>query len=128
MNRIYQQDQAASPTLPTVPSDSAGAPIGLVLADQRGFRLSIAAPPGQTLDGTGSMRCLMWHPALSLWLRNPDLDMEVGAASAGQRGRVFPDLERFVTDNVQIYYYRDAVGVSGGGNLTVRLDGQDVTR
>ena len=74
------------------------------------------------VDGTGTMRCCLWHPVLAAWFRNPDLDFTVGATVAGQRGRTFGDIETAVPDGARVYYYRDTVGLSVVGDLTVRLD------
>lgn len=123
MARFYQDTQSAAATMPTSPTDANGAPIGLLLADMRGFRLTIQCTTDTTtLDGTGTMRCCLYSQALGAWFRNPDLDFTVGATVAGQRGRVFGDLEILVPNGDRVYYYRDAVGVSVVGNITVRLD------
>lgn len=123
MARSYQDVQAASATIPSGLTDASGAPIGLLLADMAGFRLAVqCATPSTTLDGTGAFRCVLWHPTLTAWLRNPDLDMTVGATVAGQRGRAFPDIETVVADGARVYYYRDGVGLSVAGDITMRLD------
>lgn len=122
MARFYQDVQSASAAMPTGPTDASGAPIGLSLADMRGFRLVIqCATDTTTLDGTGTMRCCLYSQALGAWFRNPDLDLSVGSVS-GQRGRAFGDLEILVPNGDRVYFYRDAVGVSVVGNITVRLD------
>lgn len=122
MARFYQDVQSASAAMPTGPTDANGAEIGLRVADMRGFRLTIqAVTPTTTLDGTGTMRCCLWHPVLAAWFRNPDLDFTVGNVS-GQRGRTFGDIETAVPDGARVYYYRDTVGLSVAGDLTVRLD------
>lgn len=122
MARFYQDVQAASAAMPTGPTDANGAEIGLRVSDMRGFRLTIqAVTPTTTLDGTGTMRCCLWHPVLAAWFRNPDLDFTVGSVS-GQRGRTFGDIETAVPDGARVYYYRDTVGLSAAGDLTVRLD------
>lgn len=123
MPRYYQDAQDASVVQPTNPTDATGAPLGLLLADMRGFRLTVQCEEeSTTLDGTGTMRCVLWHPVLAAWFRDPDLDFEVGADVSGERGRTFPDVETAVPDGARVYYYRDGVGLSVAGNLTVRLD------
>lgn len=123
MGRFYQDAQSASAAMPTSPTDATGAEIGMKISDMRGFRLTIqAATNGTTLDGTGAMRCCLWHPVLAAWFRNPDLDFTVGSSMSGQRGRTFGDIETAVPDGARVYYYRDTVGLSLAGNLTVRLD------
>lgn len=109
-------------TLPAGPADAAGVPYGLCLADMAGFRVVAAAPSGQTLDGSGTLRCYLRHAALDIWLPNPDLDLPIGAV-AGSRGRVWGDVEQLVPINSHVFYVRDGVGVSGGGDLTVRIEG-----
>jgi hypothetical protein len=123
MARFYQDAQAAAPGIPAGLTDANGAPIGLLLADMAGFRLAVqCTTPSTTLDGTGTFRCVLWHPTLAAWLRNPDLDLAVGATVAGQRGRVFSDIQTVVADGARVYFYRDTVGVSVVGDITVRLD------
>lgn len=123
MARPYQDVQSASAAMPTSPTDATGAPLGLLLADMRGFRLTIqCVTPSTTLDGTGTFRCCLYSQALGAWFRNPDLDFAVGSTVAGQRGRAFPDLEILVPNGDRVYYYRDTVGVSATDNITVRLD------
>lgn len=123
MPRYYQDTQSASAAMPTGPTDASGATIGLLVSDMRGFRLTIqAVTPTTTLDGTGTMRCCLWHPVLGAWFRNPDLDFTVGSTVAGQRGRTFGDIETAVPDGARVYYYRDTVGLSLAGDLTVRMD------
>lgn len=122
MIRFFQEQQTTGSTVaPTGPTDSNGAPIGLPLADAGGYRLTIAAASGQTLTGTGTMRCVMYHPGLALWCRNADLDFPVSEDTAGVRAVTFSEVECVVGDAVQVYYYPDAVGTSAGG-VTMRLD------
>lgn len=123
MARQYTDVQSASAAMPTGPTDANGAPIGLLLSDMRGFRLVIQCETvTTTLDGTGTMRCCLYSQALGAWFRNPDLDLTVGATVSGQRGRAFGDLEILVPNGDRVYFYRDTVGVSVAGNITVRLD------
>lgn len=123
MARFYQDAQDASVAAPTALAGADGAPLGLLLSDMRGFRLTIqVVDEEETLDGTGTMRCVFWHPVLAAWFRDPDLDVDVGADVDGERGRTFPDVETTVPDGGRVYYYRDGVGLSTAGDLTVRLD------
>lgn len=122
MSRYYQNTQAPSETLPTNPTDADGEPIGLLLSDMRGFRLTIQCEEeSETIDGTGVMICAMWHPELGAWFRNPDLDVAVSGVT-GVRGRTFQDVEVHVPDGVRIYFFRILVGTSLAGDLIVRLD------
>jgi hypothetical protein len=124
--RFFSMAQPTAFTLPAGSTDTAGVPYGLCLADLQGFRVTIAAPDGQTLDGTGTMRCYVRASAFDAWLPNPDLDLTVSAAVAGKRGRVFGDIEQIVPASTHLLYVRDGVGVSGGGDLTVRIEGEHV--
>lgn len=121
MIRYFQEAQTVATVAPTTPNDTQGAPIGLPLNDAHGYRLTIAAEAGQTLTGTGTMRCVMWHPGLALWCRDADLDFPVSEDTAGVRAVTFSEVECVVGDAVQVYYYPDAVGTSSGG-VTMRLD------
>lgn len=127
MRSPYSESQAASAAMPTGLTDGNGREVGLLLADMAGFRLTVqCVESSTTLDGTGSYRCCLWHPTLAAWFRNPDLDVEVGATASGLRGRVFPDVQTTVADGARVYFYRDGVGVSVVGNVTMRLDAYPV--
>lgn len=125
MSRYYQQEQTGSTTAPTTPLDVNGAPIGLVLGDAYGYRLTIAAGGEATLLGTGNMFCMMWHPGLALWCRNPELDFAVTEDVAGFVAATFGEVECVVRDAVQVYYYPDG-DLASAGAITMRLDRSEV--
>lgn len=128
MPRTVTSLQSDAFTVPTTEREpTTGAEYGLHLGDLRGFRLTIAAPEGETIDGTGTMRCWVWHATVAAWLPNPALDFEVGSEVAGERGRVFPDIEQVVPLGAQLLYVRDGVGVSSG-DLSVIMQGQEWVR
>lgn len=128
MPRTVPSVQSDAFTVPTARVEpTTGAEYGLHLGDLRGFRLTIAAEEGETLDGTGTMRCYVWNADVEAWLPNPALDFEVGSEVAGKRGRVFPDVEQVVPLGAQLLYVRDGVGVSDG-DLTVIMQGQEWVR
>jgi hypothetical protein len=117
--------QPTGTTKPTVRVDADNVPLGILLADIRGHRLTISAPAGQTLDGTGTMRCVLWNDKLQQWVDAPDFDVPVTSPSVTSytgRSRTFADVYQMVPVASELYYWRDSVGVSGGGDLTVLVE------
>jgi hypothetical protein len=86
----------------------------------RGFMVSVCAESGETLSGGGHLRAWLYHPDAGLWMRNPDLDLEVSASSV--RCRVWPDLRTGYLGARRMLFASDAVTVSGGTTVMVRID------
>lgn len=94
---------------------------GFGIANAKGLRVTVAAAAGQTLSGTGSLLCWMWHATLGAWVRNKDLDLNV--AISGKRGQTFADLQPLLPMNgTRVCYACSSVAVGGGATVTVYVD------
>ena len=115
---------AGSATRSTPPSTTAD---GMALGGVRSFRITVCAASGQTLSGAGSVQMWLYDPVAALWTRNPGLDQTItvtatSCAGAACQCQAFPDL---VAGNNNMGFrvepYLNAVTVSGGANVTVRI-------
>ena len=133
--RFYWEVQASSPATagivtraaPTA-TPTANAPLGMSLLNVKGARLNVCAPAGQLLDGTGNMRVWLFYTPGGVWIRSPELDVEVTATT---RCQAWPDWVTGVSLPSWILFAADGVGLSGTATtpseedtLVVRLDGQ----
>lgn len=87
----------------------------------RGFMVSVCAASGQTLSGGGYLRAWVYHPDAALWMRNPQLDLQVSLS--GKRCQAFPDLRTGYLQDRRVLFATESVTVSGGTTVTVRIDG-----
>lgn len=102
---------------------------GLSLNEVQGFRVSVCAESGQTLAGAGALNAYYVNHNTNLAQRNPGLDKSVSVtatscAGAACRCQVFPDDEN--TNPAlggQVFFVPNAVTVSGGTTVTVRIEG-----
>lgn len=102
-------DPSALPKTPTRP---------LPLVAVTKVRVTVCAPAGQTLSGTGTVRLWLYDPALALWGYNPARNLVVNVSGAAcqpfdlwvgvRRGWLLPAAA--------------GVGVSSGSTVTVRVD------
>lgn len=132
MARSFYERQALTRAAPsgTPGNDStSGQPIGMSTHNLRGLRVVIEAPAGCTLAGNGTLDCYLYHPVSQLWIRNPDLDINVTETG---RAQAFPDQECFADAEGRILYAANSVGISGtpttpseANTVMVRIDGGD---
>lgn len=131
MARKFYERQALTRTAPsgTPGNDTNGDPIGMSVHNLRGLRVSVEAPVGCTLGGTGTLECYLYHHVAGLWMRNLDLDIQVTHTG---RSQVFPDQECFADADGRILYATNAVTIAGtptepseANTVVVRIDGGD---
>ncbi len=95
---------------------------GLVLAGLFALVVSLYPNPGQTLSGAGNLRCWVYNPYQAQWTRVPGLDVDLSDATSTPAYTVptFFNLSRL---GMLINFLADAVTVSGGSDVLVRIDG-----
>jgi hypothetical protein len=85
--------------------------------------VALEAAEGQTLAGSGTLRCWVFDKALNrgagAWVRVPALDLTVPADAAGLRRYAFEPFDAVGSRAMRLLYAADAVGVSGGTTVTV---------
>jgi hypothetical protein len=116
--RSRVETQALTRAAPTTSCYDATTPLGISIKDVRGYRVIVAAESGQTLSGAGNLRAYLWDVYEGAWMRNPSLDVAV--TTTGARRQVFPDLATQVRTGC-VMYAADAITVSGGTTVTVRI-------
>ena len=87
---------------------------------ERGLRVVVSAPSGQTLLGTGTLKCWYWDNSLLEWVRVPDFDLVLTDSHAGKRRVAFPDQSIVVPDG-RMLYAASGVTVSSGTTADVRV-------
>jgi hypothetical protein len=117
-SRYLYENQALTRDAPTLVTE------GMSLTDAngnpvRGFMVSVCAASAQTLSGAGYLRAWVYHPDAALWMRNLSLDL---AVTATVRCQAFPDLRTGYLRDRRVLFATDAVTVSGGTTVTVRID------
>lgn len=123
--RLYWESQPLTRAAPTAAPSAGTVGSGMSLAGVYGARVSLCPAAGQTLTGEGTLRAYYWHNSVGTWMRNPDLDLSVGSATTTANPcRVWPDWTTGVRGGGYVLYATDAVGVSGGTAVVVRVDGQ----
>lgn len=95
----------SAPTL-----ESEGAPLGYF----RGFNVTAEADSGQTFTAApgGTLQAYLWVDAAQAWVRVPDLDLSIGAASV--RRQAFMGFQ-VVSPRGRIAYVPVSVTLSAGG-------------
>lgn len=120
----YQLDTTSdAPTAPGTPDDQV---IGL--DSVRALRIGLQAPAGQTLTGTGTLRAYYLDSVAgtACWAPNPDLDMPVPSAAAGQPVYWLPDVAVLIPAG-RFHVRTDGVGVSGPGKVTIHIIGGTIS-
>ena len=119
-----QSLRSVSETQSLTRSDPAAADIvdtiSMSLANVVGFRVSVCAESTRTLTG-GTLLAWVYNPEVSLWMRNPDLDLVV--TNVAKRCRAFPDQRVSAKQGARVLYATSSVTVSAGTTVTVRIDG-----
>lgn len=126
--RYYWEVSPLTRTPPTAAPSIGYVGSGMQLAGAYGARVSLCPESGQTLTGGASggyLRAYYWHVSVGTWMRNPALDLQVTATTTVSNPcTVWPDWMVGVRGGGYILYAPDAVLVSGGTTVTVRIDGQ----
>lgn len=120
---------------PRTPGQSSTINGALHLVGCSGYRITLCAPPGQTLAGAGTVQVYYWPDYLSpsnnitVWPRNKGLDETVPTTSATDcnggacRCVTFPDHPTFGLNGGWIYAAPNAVTLSGSGpSVTVLIE------
>lgn len=79
----------------------------------------VAAPDGQTFDGTGVLRGYIWSDYIGQWVRAPQSDIDMTDAD-GEGVVAFPAIEVGQAQG-RFALIPDGIGVSGGTALTLTL-------
>lgn len=90
-------------------------PLNLALA--RTYRVTVCAPVGATLTGTGSVRLWLWHPGMQRWGYNTRHDLTVNATAECQSWGLPVDVRYGF-----LLPASTAVGVSAGTTVIVHVD------
>ena len=116
----FHEEQLLTRAAPTLSTEGLS-----LIADSgypvRGFVVSVCAEDGETLSAAGTLRAWAYHPEAAVWMRNPDLDLDVSVS--GTRCQVFPDLRTGLLMSRRVLFAADELEVSGGTTVAVRIDG-----
>lgn len=104
---------------------------GLKIGALQTVVISVFANSGQTLSGGGSLFCWVFSPdefvltnGVLGWQRAPDFDLSLSWGSAApQNARIFPALRLPLRGGGRVLFLTNAVTVSGGTDVLVRLQG-----
>lgn len=101
---------------------------GLVLGNINAITVSIYPASGQTLSGGGNLRCWIFNRYQNVWTRCSDLDLALSGATSAP-AYTWAALAVVNRNGMLINWLTDAVTISGGPDVLVRLDGfTEVTR
>lgn len=95
---------------------------GLILGNLNSVSVSIYARPGQTLSGGGNLRCWLYNRSQGAWTYCSDLDLSLSAAG-GKQNYAWASLEIPSRNSYLLNWLTDAVTISGGPDVLLRLDG-----
>lgn len=120
--RTWTETPILTRAVPTLASE------GMDLGNIDGFRVSVCAASGQTLSGGGNLNAYLYNYDTALWQRNPGLDWAISVTATSCSGalcrcQVFPDQVVAAALGSRVLYAPNAVTISSGTTVVVRIDG-----
>jgi hypothetical protein len=110
---VFGVTTALTESAPTDPTD------GIDLRGVDSIAVSIAAPNGQTFDGTGALLAYRYHDDIGAWRPMPEFDYDM--SDALNRASVEWASISVNQKDGRIAYVPSGVGVSGGTVLTISI-------
>lgn len=111
----WYEDQALTRTAPSTSTD------GVPLDDLSGVTIAIEANSGQTLSGSGTIRCYLYDTLVGAWFRVPECDLSV--STSGVRRLGFATLAAAGRTGARVDFVTDTVTVSSGTTARVYVLG-----